>query len=81
MANPLCGLHIVKICFPARRQFVFVDHFGEFLCVLTHYIEWIYYGLSNTDLNRVSEQYRKEWQLCPVELIEKVIRGANIKTN
>ncbi|OEC51500.1 MULTISPECIES: ATP-binding protein [unclassified Aeromonas] len=37
------------------------------------YIEWIYYGLSNTDKNRVSEQYRSGWQLCPVELIEKVI--------
>lgn len=37
------------------------------------YIEWIYYGLSNTDENRVSEQYKSEWQLCPVELIEKVI--------
>ncbi|HCG7138054.1 TPA: hypothetical protein NJ357_005036 [Vibrio parahaemolyticus] len=37
------------------------------------YIEWIYYGLSNTDQNSVSEQYRSGWQLCPVELIEKVI--------
>ncbi|ASD67928.1 hypothetical protein [Pseudoalteromonas piscicida] len=37
------------------------------------YIEWIYYGLSNTDQNRVSEQYRSGWQVCPVELIEKVI--------
>ncbi|MGI6994485.1 hypothetical protein [Providencia sp. KP2202517] len=37
------------------------------------YIEWIYYGLSNTDQNRVSEQYRSGWQLCPVEFIEKVI--------
>ena len=37
------------------------------------YIKWIYYGLSNTDQNIVSEQYRSGWQLCPVELIEKVI--------
>lgn len=37
------------------------------------YIEWIYYGLSNGDKNRVNEQYRSRWQLCPIELIEKVI--------
>lgn len=37
------------------------------------YIEWVYYGLSNTEQSRVSEQYRSGWQLCPVELIEKVI--------
>jgi hypothetical protein len=37
------------------------------------YIEWIYYGLSNNDQSRVSEQYRNEWQLCAAELIESVI--------
>lgn len=37
------------------------------------YIESIYCGLSNTEQNRVSEQYRSGWQVCPIELIEKVI--------
>lgn len=43
------------------------------------YIEWIYYGLSNTDQNRVSEQYKSGWQVCPVELIEKVINHFGYK--
>jgi len=41
--------------------------------IASDYIEWIYYGLSNTDQNRVSEQYRSEWKLCPIELLESVI--------
>lgn len=37
------------------------------------YIEWLYYGLANTDKNKVNEKYKDEWELCPVHLIEKVI--------
>jgi hypothetical protein len=37
------------------------------------YIEWLYYGLANTNKNKVHEKYRDEWKLCPVQLIENVI--------
>lgn len=37
------------------------------------YIKWIYYGLSNTDQNRITEKYRNDGQSCPVEIIEQVI--------
>ena len=37
------------------------------------YIKGFYYGLAETDVNRVTEQYRDEWELCLPELTEKVI--------
>lgn len=37
------------------------------------YIEWLYYGLANTNKNKVHEKYKDEWKLCPVQLIENVI--------
>lgn len=41
--------------------------------IASEYIEWIYYGLSNTDQNRVSEEYRSEWKICSIEQLESVI--------
>lgn len=37
------------------------------------YIQEFYYGLGNTDIKRVNEEYRDDWKLCPVELTEQVI--------
>jgi hypothetical protein len=41
--------------------------------IAKEYIEWLYYGLANTNNNKVHEEYKDEWKLCPVQLIENVI--------
>ncbi len=37
------------------------------------YIKGFYQGLAETDVNRVNEEYRHDWELCSPDLIEKVI--------
>lgn len=43
------------------------------------YMTWIYYGLSSTDTSKVTEKYKDNWQPCPVELIEQVIKHFGIE--
>lgn len=38
------------------------------------FVEAFYWGLTESDPNRVSENFRDHWQQCPIELIEKVIK-------
>ncbi|WP_215398073.1 hypothetical protein [Rheinheimera oceanensis] len=54
------------------------ERFARFVLTLpksieSEYIEWIYYGLSNKDKNKVHESYREGWEQCPTHLLEQVI--------
>lgn len=37
------------------------------------FIEALFFGLAETDRNKIAKDFQAEWQPCPVELLEKVI--------
>jgi hypothetical protein len=41
--------------------------------IAPQYIKAFYYGLKKVDVKEVNEEYQSDWQLCPVDLVEKVI--------
>jgi hypothetical protein len=43
----------------------------------TRYINAFFYGLTETDNSRVSDNYKEQWQMCPTTLIEQVILHFN----
>ena len=37
------------------------------------FIEALFFGLAETDRNKIAKDFQAEWQPCPVELLEKII--------